>query len=103
MFGHRIARSRRCAFIKYPNESEHVKRPVRTAAAFTVERLEARQLLSTNVLSYHNDTESTGQNLAETTLTPANVNVNDFGKLYATAVDGQVYAQPLYDAGVNIT
>ena len=80
-----------------------MKRPLKAAAAFTVERLEARQLLSTNVLSYHNDTESTGQNLTETTLTPANVNVNDFGKLYATAVDGQVYAQPLYDAGVNIT
>lgn len=64
--------------------------------------MECRRLLS-SVLSYHNDPASIGANLTETMLTPANVNVADFGKLYSTAVDGQVYAQPLYLPGVNVT
>jgi hypothetical protein len=68
-----------------------------------LECLESLLLLSTNVLSYHNDVASTGQNLDETQLTPANVNASDFGKLFQVQVDGQVYAQPLVDTGVNIT
>src|SRR5205807_1188196 len=35
--------------------------------------------------------------------TPANVNSASFGKLLSTPVDGQVYAQPLYDPGVSLT
>jgi fibronectin type 3 domain-containing protein len=66
-----------------------------------LEGLEAR-LLPANVLSYHNDTFNTGQNLSETALTPANVNTASFGKLFGTFVDGQVYAQPLYMSGVSI-
>ncbi len=58
---------------------------------------------ATDVLSYHNDQQSTGQNLAEVHLTPSSITTGAFGKLYATPVDGQVYAQPLYKAGVNIT
>jgi fibronectin type 3 domain-containing protein len=56
-----------------------------------------------SMLTYHNDNASTGQNLNETLLTAANVNVNSFGKLFRTSVDGQVYAQPLYMANVSIT
>jgi fibronectin type 3 domain-containing protein len=55
------------------------------------------------MITYHNDNMSSGQNTGETVLTPANVNSANFGKLFSTAVDGQVYAQPLYVPAVNIT
>jgi hypothetical protein len=53
-------------------------------------------------LTYHNDFARTGQDTNETMLTPANVNTNSFGKLFAYPVDGQVYAQPLYVSGLAI-
>jgi hypothetical protein len=54
------------------------------------------------VLTFHNDNARTGQNLAETILTPANVNISTFGKLLGCKVDGFVYAQPLYVPAVRI-
>lgn len=68
----------------------------------SVEPLEMRLHLSTSVLSYHYDNASTGVDPTETQLTPANVKTGSFGKLYTTPLDGQVYAQPLVDAGLNI-
>ena len=56
----------------------------------------------TPVLTQHNDNARTGQNTSETSLTTSNVNVNQFGKLFAMPVNGQVYAQPLYVPGVTI-
>jgi hypothetical protein len=56
----------------------------------------------TRVTTHHYDNARTGQNTAETILTPANVNSTLFGKLFALSVDGQVYAQPLYMQGVTI-
>ena len=54
------------------------------------------------VLTWHNDRARTGQNNNETTLTPQTVNSLQFGKLFSYAVDGQIYAQPLYVPNVNI-
>src|SRR4051794_37105225 len=54
-----------------------------------------------DVLTHHNDNSRTGANLAETTLTPSNVNSQSFGKLYERNVEGDVYAQVLYVGGVQ--
>ena len=55
-----------------------------------------------SVLTYQYDVSRAGANVRETALTPANVNVNQFGKLFSYPVDGYVYAQPLYVPNVDI-
>jgi hypothetical protein len=56
----------------------------------------------TPVLTQHNDNARTGAYTTETTLAPSNVNQSTFGKLFSYTVDGRIYAQPLYMAGVTM-
>jgi len=79
-------------------------RPRRRTIRFSprLVRLEGRQLLSADVLTYHGDNARTGADLQETALTPATVNAADFGKVGFLAVDGKVDAQPLYLSNVAI-
>jgi fibronectin type 3 domain-containing protein len=78
--------------------NEHGTRPL-----YCIDALEGRLLLSVNITTFHYDTQSTGANLDETILTPANVNTSSFGKLFSDTLDGQVYAEPLTVAGVSIS
>jgi len=55
-----------------------------------------------NVLTQHNDNGRTGQNLKENVLNTVNVNTATFGKLFSRAVDGNIFAQPLYVSKLNI-
>ncbi len=55
-----------------------------------------------DVLTYHYDNQRTGHNLSERTLTPANVNSANFGKLFTVPVDGKVDAEPLYVSNLRI-
>jgi len=65
--------------------------------------LGASTLRATNVLSYHYDQQSTGQDLTETVLSPASVTSGTFMRRWVTLTDGYIYAQPLYLENVQIT
>ncbi|HZO23793.1 MAG TPA: hypothetical protein VFB37_14920, partial [Steroidobacteraceae bacterium] len=54
------------------------------------------------IYTYHGDLARTGQNTHEYALTPATVQSPSFGKRWSCAVDGDVYAQPLYVANLAI-
>ena len=55
-----------------------------------------------DVLTANYDNNRTNANLNEGILNTNNVNPNQFGKLYAYPVDGQVYAQPLCVHALNM-
>ncbi|HET7213289.1 MAG TPA: hypothetical protein VFL79_06870 [Terriglobia bacterium] len=55
-----------------------------------------------SVLTQSNNPARTGWNNQETILNTSNLNVSNFGKLFALNVDGYIYAQPLYMPNVSI-
>src|SRR6185312_2508273 len=57
---------------------------------------------TSDVLTYHNDAQRSGQNLQETALTPTNVNSSSFGLLHMLSTDGAVDAAPLMVSGLTI-
>jgi hypothetical protein len=54
------------------------------------------------VTTYHNDNSRQGLNAKETTLSLADVNPRQFGKLFSQPVDGFLFAQPLYLPNVTV-
>ena len=56
----------------------------------------------TKVTTWHYNNQRTGANTAEKTLTPTNVKVTTFGKLFTQSVDGFIVGQPLYLPSVTI-
>src|SRR5438552_1162854 len=57
---------------------------------------------SVSVLTQHNDNARSGWNDNESALTTRNVNVQQFGAVFALPVDDQVYAQPLVVGHVSV-
>ena len=67
-------------------------------------RLAARALEPgfTGTFLYRNDNFRTGQNLAESVLTPSTVTPSTFGLQFTDPIDGAAYAEPLYVPNVTI-
>jgi hypothetical protein len=64
--------------------------------------LSAQTATPVPVATWRYDLTHAGQNTNETLLTPSNVNVSSFGKLFSLRVDSTVYAQPLYVPGLTM-
>ena len=71
-------------------------------ALFLLVGLSVTATAQINVYTRSYDNARTGQNLQETVLTQANVNANNFGKLFTVHTDGQIFAQPLYVSNLAI-
>jgi hypothetical protein len=54
------------------------------------------------MFTYHADRFRSGVNLQEFALTKSTIKSTTFGKVFSRAVDGQIYAQPLYVANLTI-
>jgi len=79
-------------------EVTSVADPTKTANAAVAVVLAAIPAVATE----RYDSGRTGQNLAETILSPANVNSSTFGKIKSYSLDGSTYTQPLYVPNLSI-
>ena len=59
-------------------------------------------LAQTPVTTWHYDNQRTSANTTEHLLTPSNVNVQTFGKLFTQPVDGFIVGHPLYLPAISI-
>ncbi len=57
---------------------------------------------ATSVSTWHFDNNRTGLNSTEGSLTPVNVNPQNFGKLFSYLVDGYMYGEPVLKSNVTI-
>jgi ribonuclease HI len=73
-----------------------------TLVVFGCSWASAQTATPVNVPTWRYDNTHSGSSTQETLLTPDNVNGNTFGKLFSMAVDGYVYAQPLYVSGLTM-
>jgi outer membrane protein assembly factor BamB len=56
-----------------------------------------------DVTTFHYGNQRLGWNSAETSLKPANINRNSFGKRWHAKLDGRVPGSPLYLSGLNVS
>jgi hypothetical protein len=75
----------------------------RILAALSIQILSCELAANAQVTTAQYGNSRTGATLAETILSPSNVNSQGFGKLFSIAVDGDVYAQPLYVPHLEIS
>ena len=59
-------------------------------------------LAQTPVTTWHYDNQRTSANTTERLLTPSNVNIQTFGKLFTQPVDGFIVGHPLYLPAISI-
>lgn len=71
-------------------------------SATAIDHVTAAPIQALNYTMWKNDLGGTGQQRNELILTPANVNASTFGVKFSTAVDGWVFAQPLYMSGLTV-
>jgi len=74
-----------------------------TSVGATLTVIGTSQPAGTDVLTYKNDLDRSGQNLTESILTPTNVSAATFGLLRNLPVDGKVDAQPLYVSQLSVS
>src|SRR5579863_550271 len=79
-----------------------MNRSVLRALDYAALALLAARMARAQIVTSQYDNLRTGANPNEKTLTPQNVNVQQFGKLGVFKVDGAVYAQPLFLPAVDI-
>ena len=82
--------------------SRWARQVIPCASVVVVVSVAAQASAQTDVLTWHNDAQRTGQNVTESILTPAKVNSTSFGLLRNVVVDGKVDAQPLYVSALGV-